>query len=639
MRNFRDISIKRKLTLIIMLTSSAALLLTCAAFVIHDQITFRRVMVRNLSILTEMIGYNIQSSLIFDYQADAEETLKSLSTEPHIVSSCLYKKYDYGQHEVFATYIRDDVSDDVKRSLLLSEPQEEGYRFEDAHLVLFRSVVDPDSKKIIGTIYIRSDMQELYSRQKWYACTAVIIMLMSSFVALILSHKLQRIISEPILGLVQTMRVVSANKNYSIQAVKYSEDEVGLLIDGFNEMLAQIQRREEELRKSEEMYRTIFETTGTAAIMIEEDTTISLANTEFEKLSGYSKAEIEGKKSWTEFIPKVHLERMKQYHRLRRIEPDAAPTNYESQFIHREGNIRDCLITVSMIPGTKKSIGFIVDITEHKEEAERIQAAKMESLRQLVAGVAHQMNNPIGVIASNNDVSNRAIGKIKDIIIEEYSQEFNENGQLLRTLAAMEKINQTSKIASERIAKIVATLRRFVRLDEAEWQFADIHEGIDNVIALMEMEPEFKSRIRITKDYDDIPKIYCSPSSLNQVFASLFKNASEAILCFHRNSALAMETNEGEGEIKIRTFAQQEQVNIEISDTGKGIPAENLDRIFDPGFTTKGVKVGVGLGLPICYQIVVNEHKGSIDVASELGEGTTFTITLPKYRDGKQKTQ
>ena len=195
----------------------------------------------------------------------------------------------------------------------------------------------------------------------------------------------------------------------------------------------------------------------------------------------------------------------------------------------------------------------------------------------------------------------------------------------LRTLTAMEKINQTSKIASERIAKIVATLRRFVRLDEAEWQFADIHEGIDNVIALMEMEPEFNSRIRITQDYDDIPKIYCSPSSLNQVFASLFKNASEAI--------------EGKGEIKIRTFAQQEQVNIEISDTGKGIPAENLDRIFDPGFTTKGVRVGVGLGLPICYQIVVNEHKGSIDVASELGEGTTFTITLPKYRDGKQKTQ
>ena len=288
MRNFRDISIKRKLTLIIMLTSSVSLLLAGAAFVIYDQNVFRSAMVRDLSILAEMTGYNIQSSLIFDYQSEAEETLRSVSTEPHIVSSCLYKKYNDGPQEVFATYIHDGVSDDVKEDFFPSQPQEESHRFEDGHLVLFRKVVDPDSKEMIGTIYIQSDMQELYSRQKRYVVIVVIIMLVSSLVALLLSHKLRRIISEPILRLAQTMRVVSINKNYSIRAVKHSEDEVGLLIDGFNEMLAQIQRREEALRESEEMYRTIFETTGTAAIMIEEDTTISLANTEFETLSGYS---------------------------------------------------------------------------------------------------------------------------------------------------------------------------------------------------------------------------------------------------------------------------------------------------------------------------------------------------------------
>jgi len=249
-----------------------------------------------------------------------------------------------------------------------------------------------------------------------------------------------------------------------------------------------------------------------------------------------------------------------------------------------------------------------------QEEAERIQAAMMRALRQLVAGVAHEFNNLIGPISSNNDISSRTISKIKEILFEESP---------LRLLTVMENINQTNKIASERIATIVTNLRRFVRLDEAEWQFADIHEGIDNVIALM--ESEFSSRIKITRDYSDIPKIYCSPSSLNQVFMSKLKNASEAI--------------EGEGEVKIRTYAQQEHVKIEISDTGKGIPEEHYDRIFEPGFTKKDVGVGVGLGLSICKKIIVDEHKGRIDVSSELGKGTTFTITLPQYHNGEEKTQ
>ncbi|MCH8290451.1 PAS domain S-box protein [Candidatus Poribacteria bacterium] len=371
-------------------------------------------------------------------------------------------------------------------------------------------------------------------------------------------------------------------------------------------------RAEEALRESEEMYRTIFDTTRTAAIMVEEDTIISLENTEFERMTGYTKEEIEGKKSWTEFIPQDKLNRMINYHRQRRTDSNAVPSNYESQFINKKGETRDCLITVSIIPGTKKSVVFVVDITEHKEETERIQAAKMESLRQLVAGVAHQMNNPIGAISSNTDVSNRAISKIKANL----ASPVQTNGKLPRTLAVLEQMNQMNAIASADIAKIVANLQRFVRLDEAEWQLADIHEGIDSTIALMNLE--FENRIQTIKDYGDLPKVYCAPSSLNQAFMILLKNASEAV--------------ETEGKIHISTFAHNEHVKIEISDTGKGIPPEDLSRIFDPGFTTKRVKVGVGLGLAICYKIVVDEHKGRLDVSSESGEGTTFTITLPQGR-------
>lgn len=375
---------------------------------------------------------------------------------------------------------------------------------------------------------------------------------------------------------------------------------------------------EEALRKSEEMYRAIFQTSEAAAIMIEEDTTISLANSGFERVSGYSKEEVEGKKSWAEFVAKPEqLERMQEYHRLRRADPDAAPREYEFQFVNKAGEIRDLLIMVTMIPGTKRSVAFTIDITERKKEAERIQAAKMESLHQLVAGVAHEMNNPIGAITSNSDISNRAIGRIKEIIANEYPQEVRENRQLVGALTALGKMNQVHQTASEEIARIVANLQSFVRLDEAEWQYADIHEGMDNVIALM--GSEFSGRIRVTRDYNDIPGIYCSPRSINQTFMNLFRNASEAI--------------DGRGEISIRTSVQEGHVIIEITDTGKGIPAEDMDRIFDPGFTTKGVGVGMGLGLAICYKIIVDEHKGHIYVSSEPGKGTTLIIALPQHHD------
>ena len=249
-----------------------------------------------------------------------------------------------------------------------------------------------------------------------------------------------------------------------------------------------------------------------------------------------------------------------------------------------------------------------------QKEAERIQDAKMESLRQFVAGIAHDVNNPIGAISGSNDVSSRAVARVKDILAEKYSRELAEDRQLTRTFAVLEKINETNKVASQRIADVVANLRSFVRLDEAEWDRVDLREGIDAVVAYL--ESELAGRIVVEKEYGDIPPTFCSLTSLNQAFLAVFKNAVEAI--------------EGQGKIAVKTWVEGDTVRVEISDDGRGIPAEEVGRIFDPGFTTKGVKVGVGLGLSICYQIVVDEHKGHIDVSSHPGEGTTVTISLPQ---------
>ncbi|MDH4032584.1 MAG: ATP-binding protein, partial [candidate division Zixibacteria bacterium] len=154
------------------------------------------------------------------------------------------------------------------------------------------------------------------------------------------------------------------------------------------------------------------------------------------------------------------------------------------------------------------------------------------------------------------------------------------------------------------------------RLDEAELLNADIHEGIEDTLTLI--HHEIKHSITIVRDYGDLPRINCYPGQLNQVFLNLLINSSQSI--------------SGQGEIKITTLVRDGHIRIAFSDNGHGIPAEQLPKVFDPGFTTKGVGVGTGLGLSICYQII-RDHHGGIEVDSEVGRGTTFTVVLPIESD------
>jgi signal transduction histidine kinase len=236
----RDAPIQRKLTLIIMLTTSVALLLACAAFVSYELVTFRGAMVRELSILAEVIGANSTAALAFNDDSSAEETLAALSADQHIVTGYIYAK----DGRVLAEYQRRDSI----RELSPPEPQVDSYHFEGDHLALFRRVTLDG--EVIGTVYIQSDLQAVRFRLRQYAGIVLAVFWASSFVAFLLSSRLQRVISEPILQLAQTARLVSTEKNYAVRAVKHSQDELGLLIDGFNAMLTQIQERDTALQKA-----------------------------------------------------------------------------------------------------------------------------------------------------------------------------------------------------------------------------------------------------------------------------------------------------------------------------------------------------------------------------------------------------
>ncbi len=253
----------------------------------------------------------------------------------------------------------------------------------------------------------------------------------------------------------------------------------------------------------------------------------------------------------------------------------------------------------------KQKLDLEKTLKELKEaQARLVQSEKMASLGQLVAGVAHEINTPVGSINCNNDIFIKCLEKIN--ISRLNNPEMNNY---------MEILEETVKVNSEavkRVNSIVKALKNFARLDESEYKEADIHEGIKSTLMLI--NHEIKGRIQIIEEFCEMPPIKCYPNQLNQVFMNILVNACQSI--------------EDKGTIKIKTEKQEYKIIITISDTGKGIAEEQLERIFDPGFTTKGVGVGTGLGLSICYQII-EKHKGSIKGESTLNKGSKFIIELP----------
>jgi two-component system NtrC family sensor kinase len=264
-----------------------------------------------------------------------------------------------------------------------------------------------------------------------------------------------------------------------------------------------------------------------------------------------------------------------------------------------------------------------------------LQSEKLASIGQLAAGVAHEINNPIGYIFSN---FNTLETYIENLLAMLKSYEDAEAGiSLPDVVAALHAMRDSveldflkedipvlmreSKEGIVRVRKIVQDLKDFSRIDGGQdWQWANLHQGIDSTLNVVNNEVKYKADI--VKEYGAIPDIECLPSQINQVIMNIVVNAAHSI-------------GAERGKITVRTGTGDAAVWIEIADTGAGIPKENLSRIFDPFFTTKPVGKGTGLGLSLSYGIV-QKHKGRIEVESEVGKGTRFRITLPIQRAGPE---
>lgn len=249
-------------------------------------------------------------------------------------------------------------------------------------------------------------------------------------------------------------------------------------------------------------------------------------------------------------------------------------------------------------------------------QAQLVQSEKMASLGSLVAGLVHEMNSPIGSLNSNADVDGRCV----HIILEELQahqifEKFAQNKRFTQAIEALQKSIQANLIASGRLSEIVNNLRSFAHLDEASLQEIDIHQGLESTLTLL--KPLLKDRIVVKKAYDQIPKIVCYAGELNQVFMTVLRNAAQAV--------------ESEGSITIKTFVDNGNVCVQVTDTGAGIPPERMKRLFEPAFSEKDARIKAGMGLFTALSII-EKHRGQIKVHSETGKGTTVSIVLPTVR-------
>lgn len=380
---------------------------------------------------------------------------------------------------------------------------------------------------------------------------------------------------------------------------------------------------EDARRENEEKLQIITASARDAIIMMDHTGKISYWNEAAEGIFGYTKEEALGQEMHALLAPERYYEAYSEgVSKFQKTGTgDAVGNTLELAGIRKDGTEFPFELSLSsvLIRDKWNAIGILRDITDRKQmEMQLMQSEKMASLGMLVAGVAHEINTPVGAISSMHDTLVRAIERLKLLLSVVVPEKSSGSQKVDRMLKVIGDANEVITSGTERVANIVKRLRSFARLDEAELKEVDIHEGIEDTIAIV--HHELKHRAVVERNFGDVSPLYCYPSQLNQVYLNILVNAIQAI--------------EDKGIITITTFQKDNQVHIQFRDTGIGIPEESLKRIFVPGYTTKDRGVGTGLGLSICHQII-RDHNGEILVESEAGKGTTFTIVLPITVDQK----
>jgi PAS domain S-box-containing protein len=654
---FRNLSIRRKQMLIIMLTSTVALLLACAAFVFYDVLDFRGELAERVGGIAEVIADHSTASLDFSDPKTAEQTLAALRTEPDVVSGCIYDR----EGHVFAEFTRDG------KKMVPPTPGASGHEFSKGRMRLFRPIMEGEEK--VGTIYVETDLDELPRRLRRYAAIAGMVFVISLMAALGISSRLQRVLSNPILRLAKMARSVAVDKNYSVRATKTSNDELGLLIEGFNEMLAQIQQRDNalqgardtlerrveertnELANSLSLLNATLNSTADGILAVNLSGRVICHNNRFLEIWSIPRSVIETSENerliahCTEQMqdPETFLQQIKELHsRPEQISVDV--------LTFRDGRFVERVIHPQLMDG--KCIGRVLmfrDITERKKaeanlqkaHAELVQASRQAGMAEVATNVLHNVGNVLNSVNTSASLVMDQVraSKVKGVsrVVELLEPHVNDLPEFLarekRGPQVVEYLKSLSTFLGQEqtamlneltgLTKNIEHIKQIVAMQQSYAKASGVEE-IHSPVMLLEDALRIhvggleQHQISIVRDYDKVPDIVADKHKVLQILINLIGNAKYALADTdnpRRQTTLAIK---GNGKDTIR---------ISVRDNGVGIAPENLIRIFSHGFTTR--KNGHGFGLHSGF-LAAKEMGGTLSVHSEgQGRGATFTLELP----------
>ncbi len=656
-------SIRAKLTLIVMATTLATLCLALVALVVIEQVNFRERMRRDAVTSAQIIGNNSTAALSFNDAKAAKEVLSALSADARFGAAAIYD----AEGNLVTEYVRRGWTTKLP-------PTHAGgaVTFLDDYLAVSSPV--EINGRWLGTVLLETDLRELHQRLQRSVLLSILVLLGALGLGYLLANRLQRLISQPILELFQASRRVAEEKNYSVRVARRSADELGQLVDGFNEMLAQIETRDHALREAQaELERRVGERTRE---LFEANRNLHL------EVDAHKRARMESESYWKQLqsayqgLQREAGERAHMQEALRSSEERfskafrASPValailtrgsrvfvDVNDRFAELAGGTREAIIGSSVfslslwseaetrarieqflangqsvrdwqcsIAGAegKKRVGLLSgesfvlgeepcvllmteDISERVNlEGQLRQAQKMEAIGQLAAGVAHDFNNLLTVVQ----------GYTQLLLM---TQPPNSMGQ-----EAAEKIMG----AIQRAAQLTSQLLTFSRKQVAQPKSVDLNRVVTNVTGML--RPLLGENVRLNlRPAATLPAIMADAAMLEQVLVNLAVNARDAM---NRGGDLIISTftcDIDESYVHYRPQASPGRfVCLQVSDSGCGMDTTTIERIFEPFFTTKGVGKGTGLGLATVYGIV-KQHRGWVEVASQVGVGTTFKVFLP----------
>jgi PAS domain S-box-containing protein len=629
MWSLRNTPIKRKLTLMVMLTSSTVLLLACGALFAYEYQTSRRTLEGELKTIARISAAKSTAAVRFEFEVDANEYLSDLEAAQHIVAACIYR-----DGRQFAQWVRPGFE-----ANLPSQPGRDGFLYEGDFLAIFEPVLEKEDqdKARIGTIYVRSDFKGIRDRLKLYLGVMILIFAISFLVAFVLSAKLQRFISEPILALANAAHMVSESRDYSARAEKKSGDELGVFTDTFNEMLGQIQiqdsalrrakedlekrvhertkdleleiaerkRAEEALSTSEVRFRSLVQSANDAIILANRNGEIISWNKGAQTIFGYEDSEVLGKP-----LMLIMPERYRDLHQLglRRFlasgEARVIGRTVELHGLRKDGvefPLELNLTTWKTNEGTLFS-GIIRDITERKRTEEKLTQQAQElarsnaELEQFAYVASHDLQEPLRMVANYTQLLSRR-----------YKDKLDTNAQEFIAFAVD---------GATRMQRLINDLLEYSRVGTRGKPFVqtDCSSSLGQAIVNLRGAID-ESRAIVTNE--ELPTVLADGGQLVQLFQNLIGNAIKF---------------RGQATPRIHISAEEKHDHwlFAVRDNGIGIDPQYADRIFIIFQRLHGYSEypGTGIGLSICKKIV-ERHRGRIWMESELGKGSSFYFTIP----------